>query len=87
VLLALALLLASFMHVAHSHDADAPSNYKQHCTYCNAFDRGGAPPPVTPVVLPVGPAPIFLVAPPPSPTARGPLRSACQPRAPPFLQA
>jgi hypothetical protein len=87
VLLVLALLLASFMHVAHSHDADAPSNNTQHCSFCSTFDRGGAPPPVTQVVLPVGPAPIFLVAPPPSPAARGALRSACQPRAPPFLQA
>jgi hypothetical protein len=88
VLLVLALALASFMHVAHSHDADAPANYKQLCTFCSTFDRGGAPPPVTQVVLPVGPAPVFLVAPPPSPAAaQGALRPACQPRAPPFLQA
>ena len=47
-LLVLAIALASFMHLAHSHDADAPSISKHHCTYCSTFDRGGAPPPATP---------------------------------------
>ena len=87
VLVVLALALASFMHVAHSHDADAPSIYKHHCTFCSTIDRGGAPPPAPLVVLPVGPAPIFVVAPLPAPQARVELRSACRPRAPPFLQA
>jgi len=87
VLLVLALALASFMHVAHSHDTDAPSIYKQHCTFCSTFDRGGAPPPTPQVVLPVEPAPILVVAPLPAPCVRVELRSACRPRAPPLLQA
>ena len=86
-LLVLAVALASFLHVAHSHEADAPSIYKQHCTYCGTFDRGGAPPPTALATLPVEPAPSFVVVAPPAPVAGVRLRSALQPRAPPSLQA
>jgi hypothetical protein len=86
-LLVLALALASFLHVAHSHDADAPSIYKQHCTYCGTFDRGGAPPPAAPAELPAEPAPPVAVAAAQAPVPRVQLRSAGQPRAPPFRQA
>ena len=86
-LLVLALALASFMHVAHSHEADAPSIYKQHCTYCSTFDRGGAPPPDSLAALPVEPAPSFVVVSLHAPVVRVQLRSALQPRAPPPLQA
>ena len=44
VLLAVAIALASFMHVAHTHDADVPASF-QFCSFCVTFDRGGAPPP------------------------------------------
>ena len=86
-LLVLAIALASFLHVAHSHEADAPSIYKQHCTYCSTFDRGGAPPPATPAALPAEPAPSFVAVTLHALVTRAPLRSALQPRAPPFLQA
>jgi peptidoglycan/LPS O-acetylase OafA/YrhL len=87
VLLVLALALASFLHVAHSHEADAPSLYKQHCTYCGMFDRGGAPPPASLAVLPAEPAPTFVFVAPHAPVPGLPLRSALQPRAPPSPQA
>ena len=86
-LLVLAIALASFLHVAHSHEADAPSIYKQHCTYCSTFDRGGAPPPASIATLPVEPAPSFVVVAPLAPIASVRPRSALQPRAPPSLQA
>jgi hypothetical protein len=87
ILLVLAIAVASFMHVAHSHDADSPSIYKQHCTFCSTFDRGGAPPPATSVVLPAEPAPVLVIAPLHTPCTPVEQRSACRPRAPPFLQA
>ena len=86
-LIVLALVLASFLHVAHSHESDAPSIYKQHCSYCSAFDRGGAPPPASIVMLPAEPAPSFVLVQAQAPATRVQLRSALQPRAPPFLQA
>jgi hypothetical protein len=86
-LLILAIALASFLHVAHSHEADAPSIYKQHCTYCSTFDRGGAPPPAAVATLPAGSAPSFIVVVPQAPITGVQLRSALQPRAPPSLQA
>jgi len=86
-LLVLALAFASILHVAHSHEADAPSIYKQHCTYCSTFDRGGAPPPAAVATLPVGSAPSFVVAVPQAPVNRVQPGSALQPRAPPPLQA
>jgi hypothetical protein len=73
--------------VAHSHDADAPSIYKQHCTYCGTFDRGGAPPPAACAALPSEPAPAVQVAAPRVPVTDVPIRSAGQPRAPPYSQA
>ena len=86
-LLVLALAFASILHVAHSHEADAPSIYKQHCTYCSTFDRGGAPPPAPLATLPVRPAPSFAAAVPQVPVTCVQRRSALQPRAPPALQA
>lgn len=86
-LLVLAIALASFLHVAHSHEADAPSLNKQHCTYCSTFDRGGAPPPASIATLPVESAPSFVVIAPLALVASVRPRSALQPRAPPSLQA
>lgn len=87
MLLVLVLALASFMHVAHSHEADAPSAYKQHCTYCSTFDRGGAPPPSMQVALPSQPAPSCVSATQVEPVPTEAPRPSCRPRAPPFLQA
>jgi hypothetical protein len=86
-LLVLALALASFMHVAHSHDADAPSTYQQHCGYCSNFDRGGTPPPASPALLTTDPVTSFVIAVPLAPVARAELHSDRQPRAPPSFQA
>ncbi len=86
-LLVLAIALASFMHVAHSHDAGAPSTYKQHCTFCSTFDRGGGPPPASPAPLPAEPVPSFACAVPQAPVAHAEIHSDGQPRAPPFLPA
>lgn len=86
-LLVLAIALASFLHVAHSHEADAPSLHKQHCTYCGTFDRGGAPPPASLGTLPATQPPSFVVVARRVPVTRVQLRSALQPRAPPLLQA
>ena len=86
VLLSLALALAAFMHVAHTHEADAPATYK-YCSFCTTLDRGSAPPPVVAVAVPhVGSAaaPLlrFIAAP-----AVAPVRTPQSPRAPPALQA
>jgi len=86
-LLVLAVALASFMHVAHSHDADAPSTFKQHCTFCSTFDRGGGPPPATPALLPAEPVPSFTSPVPQAPVVSVEILSDAQPRAPPPLQA
>lgn|SRR5512135_2516485 len=86
-LLVLAIAFASILHVAHSHEADSPSTYKPHCTYCSAFDRGGAPPPASLATLPARQAPAFVVVTPQAPVTRLELRSSLQPRAPPFIQA
>jgi hypothetical protein len=82
--LALAVGLASFMHVAHSHDtkgADGPG-VSQLCSFCASFDRGTAPPPVSAlpprVEGPVAPEPHASTTP-ASPAAR----AAFRPRAPP----
>ena len=87
MLLALALVLAAFMHVAHTHDADTPASYK-FCSFCTTLDRGSAPPPVVAGSVPhVAPDSIPVrrsIATPASTAARSPL----QPRAPPSaLQA
>jgi hypothetical protein len=85
VLLALAIALASFMHVAHSHEAEGPATYKL-CSFCTTFDRGSGPPLTAPAAWPLDPLPTLVVA------ARAPapvatvLRAACHPRAPPALQ-
>jgi hypothetical protein len=87
MLLALALVLAAFMHVAHTHDADTPASYK-FCSFCTTLDRGAAPPPVVAVSVP-------YVAPDTVPVRRSiavpasaAVRSPQQPRAPPpALQA
>jgi hypothetical protein len=86
VVLTLALALAAFMHVAHTHDADAPATYK-YCSFCTTLDRGSAPPPVVAAAVP-------HIAAAPAPPARfvataavAPLRTAHSPRAPPALQA
>jgi hypothetical protein len=86
VLLTLALALAAFMHVAHTHDADAPATYK-FCTFCTTLDRGSAPPPVVAFAVPrmtaaAAPSPRFVAAP-----AVSPSRTPHSPRAPPALQA
>jgi hypothetical protein len=87
MLLALALVLAAFMHVAHTHDADTPASYK-FCSFCTTLDRGSAPPPVVAVSVPhVAPdsIPIRRSVAAPASTA---VRSPQQPRAPPpTLQA
>lgn len=85
-LLTLALALAAFMHVAHTHDADAPATYK-YCSFCTTLDRGSAPPPVVAVAVPH----VAAAASPPSrfvaTAAVAPVRTAHSPRAPPALQA
>jgi len=87
MLLALALVLAAFMHVAHTHDADRPASYK-FCSFCTTLDRGSAPPPVVAVSVPhvtpdLVPVRRSIAAP-----AGTVVRSPQQPRAPPpALQA
>lgn len=87
MLLALALALAAFMHVAHTHDAERLATYK-FCSFCTTLDRSGAPPPVVAVSVPhVVPdiIPIRRSIAVPASTA---VRSPQQPRAPPpALQA
>jgi hypothetical protein len=87
LLLALALVLAAFMHVAHTHDADTPASYK-FCSFCTTLDRGSAPPPVVTASVPrVAPdsIPVQRSIAAPASTA---VRSPQQPRAPPpALQA
>lgn len=86
-LLVLAIALASFLHVAHSHESGAPSIYKQHCTYCGTFERGAAPPPAALASLPAMQVPSCAVPAPREPAARTGIRSARQARAPPLPQA
>jgi hypothetical protein len=87
VLLAVAVALASFMHVAHTHEAEVPASYK-FCSFCVSFDRGGgAPPPVIRASV----APVSAVAPAHCVDETVPqgrlVRPTCHPRAPPVLQA
>lgn len=88
-LLAVAVALAAFTHVAHSHETQGPAQFTQNiCASCTLFDRGGgAPPPAVAAVLAVAPpsnAPaVDAVDAPADSTARSP----CNPRAPPALQA
>jgi hypothetical protein len=86
VLLALFVAVAAFMHVAHTHEADAPATYK-FCSFCTTLDRGAAPPPASAVAIPfVAPAATAIVV-----EIAGPLGTATrtprQSRAPPALQA
>lgn len=86
LLLSFALALAAFMHVAHTHEADAPATYK-FCSFCTTLDRGSAPPPVVAMAVPH-----VTAAPAPRPrsvelAATSPVRTPYSPRAPPPLQA
>jgi hypothetical protein len=82
--LALAVGLASFMHVAHSHDENGAdgAGVSQLCSFCSSFDRGTAPPPAsaTPprIVGLVAPEPHVSKAP-----ASPAVCAAFRPRAPP----
>jgi len=86
VVLSLFLALAAFMHMAHTHEADAPATYKL-CTFCTTLDRGGAPPPVVAAAVPHHPPAAMAVV----VEIAGPLgtgtRTPRQSRAPPALQA
>jgi len=87
LLLALALVLAAFMHVAHTHDADTPASYK-FCSFCTTLDRGSAPPPVVAVSVPRVTPDIIPVRRSIAAPAGTTVRSPQQPRAPPpALQA
>lgn len=85
LLLALAVALASFLHVAHSHDSDGPTT-RQLCSFCSTFERGTAPPPAAlPALRDDAPAlPLPVAA---RPVFAAPARQGGQPRAPPHLQA
>ena len=86
VLLSLFLALAAFMHVAHTHEADAPATYK-FCSFCTTLDRGGAPPPIVTTAIPhAAPVATTTVGEIPAP-ASTPSRTPLNPRAPPALQA
>jgi hypothetical protein len=85
--LALAVGLASFMHVAHSHDENGKdgAGVSQLCAFCSSFDRGTAPPPAPapPARIdgPVAPAPPVAAA-----RTSIAVRAAFRPRAPPHSQ-
>jgi hypothetical protein len=82
--LALAVGLASFMHVAHGHDENGAdgAGVSQLCSFCASFDRGTAPPPATESLLrletPSAPEPAA-----PATAPLSPVRAAFRPRAPP----
>jgi len=82
--LSLAVGLASFMHVAHSHDANAAdgTGVSKLCSFCASFDRGTAPPPASAPPQrfegPVALEPQAFTA-----LASSPARAAFRPRAPP----
>ncbi len=82
--LAIAVCLASFMHVAHSHDANGTdgAGVSKLCSFCASFERGTAPPPAsaTPPRV-VGPIAPELHA--PTALASSPVRTAFRSRAPP----
>jgi len=83
--IALAVVLASFMHVAHSHEADEPGVAKL-CSFCASFERGTAPPPAASVIPPLErpAAPEFRAT---APSSRPSGHVSFQPRAPPHSQA
>jgi hypothetical protein len=82
--LALAVGLASFMHVAHSHDENGTdgAGVSQLCSFCSSFDRGTAPPPAAAPLLRLG-APVAPEPTVPATAPRSPARIAFRPRAPP----
>ncbi len=83
--LALSVALASFMHVAHGHEAEGTGAAKL-CQFCSSFDRGTAPPPAALASLPAArPLPPPAVAALPAP--RGAIAASYQARAPPHAQA
>jgi hypothetical protein len=86
VLLSLFLALAAFMHVAHTHEADAPATYKL-CTFCTTLDRGGAPPPVVAAAVPYLPRAAMVVVVEMAVPRGSATRTPRQSRAPPALQA
>jgi hypothetical protein len=79
--LALAVALASFMHVAHSHGSDG-SGVSKLCSFCASFDRGTAPPPAAPPPPRVD-GPIELEPAAAATAAPSPVRATFRPRAPP----
>jgi hypothetical protein len=83
--LTLAVALASFMHLAHSHEAGG-TGAATLCEFCSSFDRGMAPPPASLAASPAAradsppepaasPAPVFSVT------------GSYEARAPPHAQA
>lgn len=86
VLLVLALAFATLGHVTHAHAADSQSAVT-HCAFCPTFERGSAPPPAGIDVAVARPAPVAVATRPYTPVVLADVRPACQPRAPPFLQA
>jgi hypothetical protein len=83
--LTLSVALASFMHLAHSHEAEG-TGAATLCEFCSSFDRGMAPPPASlatfstpradlPPEAVASPAPIF------------PVTGSYEARAPPHAQA
>lgn len=83
--LTLSVALASFMHVAHSHEAEGTGAAKP-CQFCSSFDRGTAPPPAG-----LAPSPTARVHSPPAEAASpAPILSitgSYEARAPPHAQA
>jgi hypothetical protein len=84
VSLALAVGLASFMHVAHSHDENGTdgAGVSQLCSFCSSFDRGTAPPPA-PATPPRIDSPVTPTPPAAPARASFAVRAAFRPRAPP----
>lgn len=84
VALALAVGLASFMHVAHSHDENGAdgAGVSPLCSFCSSFDRGGAPPPAA-SAMPRVEGPFKPEPHAPTALATSPVRAVFRPRAPP----
>ena len=84
--LALAVGLASFMHVAHIHDANGKhaAGVAQLCSFCASFDRGTAPPPAA-ATMPRIETPVAPESPLVTAQASSPVRAAFRPRAPPHF--
>jgi hypothetical protein len=83
--LSLAVALASFMHVSHSHEAKGTGAAKL-CQFCSTFDRGTAPPPAAYAPATVARTfspPATAATPAPRPSSAGSYEA----RAPPHAQA